>query len=130
MLIVPLAINVLNDNTSLDSQQSLCPFKMATGFPCPGCGITKSFLSIYQKKWEQAFHYHLFGPFVFLFLVVFIVFTSVEVCNKKELFFGSIFPKKIGLFLGVFLMIYHAIRIISFVHQYSFQQILQQSVWR
>jgi len=130
MLLIPLAINLYHDNKSMDNEQSLCPFKMATGFPCPGCGITKSFISVYQKEWKQAFKYHMFGPFFFLFLIFFILVTLLELFYIKSFPVSSFFPKNTGLFLAILLMIYQTIRLAYFVHQYSFQQIIHQSIWK
>lgn len=49
-----------------------CIFQKVTGFYCPGCGMGRCIVSIFQGKWEQAFRYNMFGflllPFLLLYL--------------------------------------------------------------
>ncbi|GEM_PF-802293 len=42
-----------------------CLFKELTGLPCPFCGLTRSFVSLGHGRIEDAFKYHLLGPFLF-----------------------------------------------------------------
>jgi hypothetical protein len=42
----------------------LCPFKLLTGFPCPGCGLTHAFCSISHGHLKVAWQAN---PFGFLF---------------------------------------------------------------
>lgn len=44
----------------------LCAFQAVTGLPCPTCGITRSFAATAHGQLGQAFHYHAFGPFAFV----------------------------------------------------------------
>lgn len=44
---------------------SLCPFQALTGAPCPGCGLTRSFVCLTHGDLGQALHWHLLGPVLF-----------------------------------------------------------------
>ncbi len=35
-----------------------CPLKYITGISCPGCGMTRAFLSLFLPDVSLAFHYH------------------------------------------------------------------------
>ena len=35
-----------------------CLFKYTVGIPCPGCGLTRAWLSFLKMEWEQAFKWH------------------------------------------------------------------------
>lgn len=35
-----------------------CPFKYLTGLDCPGCGLTRAFLSAFRLDFKAAFNYH------------------------------------------------------------------------
>ncbi|MFO7905406.1 MAG: DUF2752 domain-containing protein [Planctomycetota bacterium] len=47
-----------------------CVFRKATGRPCPGCGLTRSFISAAHGRIRDAWHYNPAG-FFFLVVVVF-----------------------------------------------------------
>ena len=113
----------------LENEQSFCPFKMLTGFPCPGCGITKSLVFFYQGEWTKSMHYHLFGPLVVLFCVLVIVVLVIELITKKEYFNRYIYNQKLAYQLAFVLAIYHIIRLFLFVKNNSIDDIIKQSIW-
>lgn len=44
-----------------------CPFVLLTGFPCPGCGLTRAGLSVLQFRFIDAWHYN---PCIYLIILV------------------------------------------------------------
>jgi hypothetical protein len=130
ILAFPYFIMLYNDNGHIETSQSLCPFKMVTGFPCPGCGITKSLIFLYEGNFSKSFYYHLFGPFTFLFCIITIIVLTIELLTRKDYFQGLIYNKKIAYFLGATLAIYHFTRIIFFISTNDLDNILQQSIWK
>jgi hypothetical protein len=129
-LMVPCVLLFFNQENHLDTAQSLCPFKMLTGFPCPGCGITKSMVYFYEGDILKSLYYHFLGPFVILFCMATIVVLTTELVTKKEYFNALLFNKKLAYCLGIFLATYHFIRIIYFIRNNSIDDILRQSIWR
>lgn len=129
-LIVPFFLMFFNDDNHLETDQSLCPFKMVTGFPCPGCGITKSLVYSFQGDFLKSVSYHLLGPFVIVFCLLTIVVLSLEIITKKEFLNGILYNKKLACSLGIFLMVYHVIRLIFFIKNNSLDSILKESIWR
>jgi hypothetical protein len=128
-LVIPFFLMLQNNQHHLDTDQSLCPFKMLTGFPCPGCGITKSMVYFYDGNFIKSIHYHILGPFVILFCVATIVLLTIEILQKKEYFNKWLYHKKLAILLGLILGIYHLIRVIYFITQNSWHSIIQQSIW-
>lgn len=128
-LIVPFFLMLDNHNDHLESDQSFCPFKMVTGFPCPGCGITKSLVYFYQGDLYKSISYHILGPFVIAFCCVTIIVLITELITKKEYFTRLLYNKKLAYNLAYFLAIYHFIRLIIFIRNNSFDDILHQSIW-
>jgi len=58
-----------------------CPFKLITGIPCPGCGITHSFLSIIQGNiWDAA----CFNPFSFFLIFLLGISLFPDTYIKKQ----------------------------------------------
>lgn len=52
----------------------LCPFRLCTGYACPGCGLTRSALAVVRGDLETAWRYH---PFVFVLVVELAVVAAV-----------------------------------------------------
>ncbi|TDD99577.1 DUF2752 domain-containing protein [Flavobacterium cellulosilyticum] len=129
-LMVPNILLFFNQENHLDTAQSFCPFKMLTGLPCPGCGITKSMVYFYEGDILKSVYYHILGPLVIAFCIVTIVVLSTELITKKEYFNKWLFNKKLAYGLGIFLATYHFIRIIYFIKTNSIDDILHQSIWR
>lgn len=48
--------------------QAFCPMVVLTGFPCPGCGLTRSVLFFLTGQWERSFYIHPMGGIVLFFL--------------------------------------------------------------
>lgn len=122
---------MLNDaDNHLETAQSLCPLKMLTGFPCPGCGITKSLVYFYEGDLWRSLTFHLFGPSLVLFSLVTIVVLTTELITKKEYFHAYLYNKKMAYFLAAILVVYHIIRLVYFIKTNDFDSILKQSIWR
>lgn len=49
---------------------NLCYLKSTIGVPCPGCGLTRAYLSLFNGNLKEAFYYH---PLFFIPLLVIIV---------------------------------------------------------
>jgi Protein of unknown function (DUF2752) len=128
-LLIPYYFLLHNGNHHLETDQSLCPFKMLTGFPCPGCGITKSLVYFYEGDVYKSIGYHILGPFVIAFCLLTIAVLSTELITKKEYFSKWLYNKKLAYGLGIFLGCYHFIRLVYFVYSNSWDSIVQQSVW-
>ncbi|MCI4444073.1 MAG: DUF2752 domain-containing protein [Lentimicrobium sp.] len=129
-LMIPFLLLFFNQNNHLETDQSLCPLKMLTGFPCPGCGITKSLVYFYEGDLQKSLYYHILGPLVIVFCLVTIVVLTTELITKKEYFNKWLFNKKLAYGLAIFLATYHFIRIIYFIKNNSLDDIIHQSIWR
>lgn len=79
-----------------------CPIHKLTGLYCPGCGISRMFVSLFTLDFYQAFRYN---PLIFIYLVfviIYIIFRLLFKLFNRE-------PVKIG---NKFLYIIIAITII------------------
>jgi len=127
ILVVPLIIGSFS--TDLETGQSLCPFKMLTGFPCPGCGITKSIFYFFEGDFAKSLTYHLFGPAVVGFSISLILLLTVELFTGREYARPLLFHKTLGLGAAIALGTYHTIRLAYFIHAHTFSEILHESIW-
>ena len=129
-LMIPFFLIIFNQDAHLETDQSFCPFKMLTGFPCPGCGITKSLVYFYEGNLYKSFYYHILGPFVVLFAIITIVVLTTEIITKKEYFNKYFYSKKLAIFMGFFLGTYQLIRVIYFIKNHSLDEIVKESIWK
>ena len=92
-----------------------CPFSYFLGIPCPGCGMTRAFSSLFQLDIEEAFYYHPLFPLVIFLLIAYFLtkfrLISVSARTKKltigiscTMFFGVYF---IRLFSGSEIVQFH-----------------------
>lgn len=129
-LVIPFVLWLQNSNNSLDNKQSFCPLKATTGFPCPSCGITKSIVYFYDGNVLKSLSFHLFGPLVVGFCIFMIVLFLVEIKTNKTYFREWFYNRKLAYYLATFLIGYHIIRLILFVQENSWNDIVQQSIWK
>lgn len=80
---------------------SLCPFKWIFGLPCPGCGLTRAFLSLFMGDIKGAFFYH---PLFWMVPIIALIFCFRKKnqlayrLSSSRLFMMSV----VGLFIGVY----------------------------
>ncbi|MFY8020221.1 MAG: DUF2752 domain-containing protein [Bacteroidia bacterium] len=128
-LLIPLIIASTETEHDIVHNQSLCPFKLLSGFPCPGCGMTKSLVFMYKGDWMQSLSYHLFGPFVFFFCLGLIPLLILELVQNRNFLNHLFYNKKTGILLALVLGAYHLVRLIIFISTHSLSEILQESIW-
>ena len=65
---------------------SLCPFHAITGFPCPGCGMTRSLLFIGQLRLEEALYLNPFSIPLFIVMLFYLCTRRIPVWFKNNVF--------------------------------------------
>ena len=69
LLTLGLAVAALLPVSFVTSGPSVCPFKLLTGLPCPGCGMTRSVVTLLHGDLGASLYYHPLG-FVIVGLAV------------------------------------------------------------
>ncbi|MFB2922095.1 MULTISPECIES: DUF2752 domain-containing protein [Aerosakkonema] len=92
----------------------VCPLKYLTGIPCPGCGLTRSFIAIVRGDWQRAIEQNIFGPIVFASFGIATIHLAIELVTKRHL--NAFYTKLIGeqkiQLLGLFMvLLYHSHRL-------------------
>jgi len=63
----------------------LCPFRLATGLPCPFCGLTRSLLAAGQGEWRLSLDHHVLGPFVLMLAAMLLPLSVRAIAQRKPL---------------------------------------------
>ncbi|MBC7959352.1 MAG: DUF2752 domain-containing protein [Vallitaleaceae bacterium] len=86
----------------------LCLYKNISGLPCPGCGLTRSYLTLIDGNLKGAFFFHpLFFTIPFILILIFFTNLTSKAFHKKTatyFLFG---------FIALFLVVY-VLRMVTF----------------
>ncbi len=93
----------------------ICPIKLVTGYPCPGCGITRACISVFQFKLMQAF---MLNPSFVLWGIFFIFFVI------RRYIMGKTNDKAVIYFLAAVLVLSVVIYIIRMIFLYPMEPVL------
>lgn len=87
-----------------------CFAKSGFGIPCPGCGLTRSFISLAHGDWAGAWGFHRLGWLLAAATVVQIPYRLWGMAHPDRPLLGVRWPRIIGVVLIVGLMINFAFR--------------------
>lgn len=76
-----------------------CPIKLVTGISCPGCGMTRAYVSLLRWDLEAAFSYHPLWPLLPILLAVLPILR-----RKNMLAFRCVVWGFVAAMLGVYLL--------------------------
>jgi drug/metabolite transporter (DMT)-like permease len=78
----------------------MCLFKLLTGMPCPGCGMTRAYLHLFKGDLAGAFYFHplfwLIPPL--LLLVIFWKKPVVQRINRNRYFWLALIVVVCGVY--------------------------------
>lgn len=91
-----------------------CFFRYLTNIPCPGCGLTRSFLAILNFDIVNAIRYNVLGIPLFILIIILNIYLVKDIIyNKKDtlVFINKVFSKYkiiiILLIVSEIINIYH-----------------------
>jgi len=91
---------------------NLCYLKSTIGLPCPGCGLTRAYLSLLNGNFKKAFHFHplFFIPLIVVVIVLLNFQPFLEFAIIKKIYLNKIF----WICIVVLFVILYIIRMILF----------------
>ncbi|MCZ4581630.1 DUF2752 domain-containing protein [Gordonia amicalis] len=73
----------------IDAGPGICPFAMMTGLPCPGCGLTRSWVAFMHGDVGAAFRFNVFGPILLVLTMVTVALATATLVWRRKSPLGS-----------------------------------------
>lgn len=99
---------------SVDGGDPTCIMRIMTGLPCPGCGMTRSWVHLAHGDVLTAFEYNFFGPLAMFAAAALVVYTAVALVRRRppERLLDLLNPRILIVLLGLWLG-YSVVRMVS-----------------
>ncbi|WP_277454808.1 DUF2752 domain-containing protein [Janibacter sp. DB-40] len=112
--LVGLGVARLWPVASVDSGEPTCLLRIFTGLPCPGCGMTRSWVHLAHGDVLTAFEYNLFGPIGMAAAAGIVAYVGVALVRRRppERLLSLVDPKVLLGLITVWLA-YSAVRMVS-----------------
>lgn len=112
--LVGLVVARLWPLASVDSGEPTCLLRIFTGLPCPGCGMTRSWVHLAHGDVLTAFEYNLFGPIGMVVAAGIVAYVGVALARRRppERILSLVDPKVLLALIVVWLA-YSAVRMVS-----------------
>ncbi len=108
----------------------LCPFRLVTGLPCPGCGLTRAFAALAHGHLLQALSFNAFGVPLFLLTVLALPIALAELLLGRPLpGYGFLYSRRFATIVAVLLVGYHVARCIVWFSDGTLMHEYVQSSW-
>ena len=108
-----VAIAALLPADGIEDGPVLCPFRALTGLPCPGCGLTRSWVYLMHGDIGSSLASNWFGPVLILAVVVLAVVSArSRLGGKRPADLDKLVKSKVVLGLFALFITYGAVRLI------------------
>lgn len=107
-----IGVSFLLSPEHIEDGPVICPFRALTGLPCPGCGLTRSWVYAAHGWWRESFAANAFGMVVVAALValaVLVVVRRVRRTSPPDLDTFLKHPVAIGI--GAVWLVYAVVRL-------------------
>jgi hypothetical protein len=98
-----------------ESGPVLCPFRLLTGLPCPGCGLTRSFCAMAHGNWHSAMGFHLFGPALFVAVAICVPLLAFQAATGRRIRWLQqvLYSQRLAAWIAAGWMTYHVARLVQ-----------------
>jgi hypothetical protein len=97
-----VAVAFVADPATIEDGPVICPFRLLTGLPCPGCGLTRSWVYLAHGQWADAWSANPFGVVTMVLAVAYVVAVGWSLLARRgRPDVGRVLRSKPFLALGV-----------------------------
>ncbi|TQL66324.1 uncharacterized protein DUF2752 [Nocardioides albertanoniae] len=108
-----VAIAALLPAGGIEDGPVLCPFRALTGLPCPGCGLTRSWVYLMHGDLGSSLASNWFGPLLIaVVFVLAVVAGRARLARKRPAELDKLVRKPIVLGLVAIFIAYGAVRLV------------------
>lgn len=110
--VVAIGASFLLSPHSIEDGPVICPFRALTGLPCPGCGLTRSWVYAAHGWWRESFAANPFGLVVvaaLLALAVAVVVKRVRRTPPPQL--DKLLRHPVAIGIGAVWLVYAVVRL-------------------
>ncbi len=83
------------------SLPALCPFRICTGQACPGCGLSRSVVSLVKGDLAESWRYH---PLLIPFMVQIVVVSLMRRAGVSMVWYNTLLAVNLAVVLGVWVL--------------------------
>ncbi|HIE28273.1 TPA: DUF2752 domain-containing protein [Candidatus Poribacteria bacterium] len=78
-----------------------CPFHILTGYPCPSCGMTRSFILMGHLKFLEGLKINPLGASLFIFIATFVGYAFIAIIFRLRRIRLQVTEKREGIFIRI-----------------------------
>jgi len=105
MLVAPIVLLLTHVRCQVNGL-SVCVFKSVLGVDCPGCGITRSVMSLFSGDFSRAFRLHPAGPLVVVLIALIVTYLVLVLFTE---FRGLEWRKEVRALTGIEMLAFAAL---------------------
>lgn len=84
------ALLLMDLHQNHEHNSTICIFKNLTNIPCPGCGLGRATLALFNGNFIQSFHYHILGIPLTIFVIISFFLLLFDAIRGKDRFVSKI----------------------------------------
>jgi hypothetical protein len=85
LVVGAVAVAALANPDTIEDGPVICPFRLVTGLPCPGCGLTRSWVYLVHGQWLDSVAANPFGAVLLALGLAFVLMVAVAVTRRRPL---------------------------------------------
>jgi hypothetical protein len=108
-----LVVAAVADPDTVGNGPVLCPFRLVTGLPCPGCGLTRSWVYLAHGRWAEATTSNPFGAVALAAVVALVVTIGARLVRRRPLpSMGAIVSSRAFAVVASLWLVFGAVRLV------------------